>query len=103
MSTVTVFEAASKRLSDQFGSGLKPTIPNVLKAIDVIVDLIEDMFPEGGQGDNKRALFKLLLEFLLPDEWVDRHWPRIESALALVVTLKKARAGVRAARAARKG
>lgn len=98
MSEVTVFEAASKRLSNQFGSGLKPTIPNVLSAVSTIVDLIEDMFPVGGAGDTKRELFRQLLELLLPDDWVARHWPRIERTLALVVTLKKVRTAVRTAR-----
>lgn len=92
------FEAAQQRLASAFSSNLKPSLPNVLSIVGVVVDLIEEMFPDNGMGDAKRQLFKDLLYFALPDDWVDRYWTRIESTLATVVKLKKLRAAVRAAR-----
>lgn len=92
------FEAAQARLASAFSSNLKPSLPNVLSIVGVVVDLIEEMFPDNGMGESKRQLFKDLLYFALPDDWVDRYWHRIESTLATVVKLKKLRAAVRAAR-----
>lgn len=92
------FEAAQARLASAFSSNLKPTLPNVLSIVGEVVDLIEAMFPEGGQGDLKRQLFKDALYFALPDDWVDRYWHRVESTLATVVKLKKLRTAIRAAR-----
>ncbi|MDI3514876.1 MAG: hypothetical protein PWP40_2105 [Rhodocyclaceae bacterium] len=92
------FEAAQARLASAFSSNLKPSLPNVLSIVGVVVDLIEEMFPDNGLGEMKRQLFKDLLYFALPDDWVDRYWHRIESTLATVVKLKKLRAAFRAAR-----
>lgn len=92
------FEAAQARLASAFSSNLKPSLPNVLSIVGVVVDLIEEMFPDNGLGEMKRQLFKDLLYFALPDDWVDRYWHRIESTLATVVKLKKLRTAIRAAR-----